>query len=471
MKGKKRTMAAALLLACFLAAGTGCATEPREAEPLPVTEEKPEPNPAEGVPTQEKAPAAEEPSEETASQPEQQPLPSSETAPTAETVSVPANQPYELFSIQSSLVQAELWTQGSDTEEFRSATITDAASLEQIRQTINSLEEQPGGSRPDTPSPGPWTGQLDLTLADGSQYSYGLWMAPDSQDLVLDATIWVDASGQNRPAARTDYTAPGTDLRQLLDQLIQQQGEPMVSMDPKTWVAEGMCYLLCDNQNRLAVWLDGNPFAGIQELEPLEAEQLGQRKDGWELRLTGEYTPLRYELYENGLKVEYYNTGVTYTYRLTAAQRQQLDTACAKDAHANRMVFPIGQPNDAFAAYFVGQSYLAPVSTSQVGIYNVTFEPGCRNNWHIHHAKEGGGQILLCLAGEGWYQEWGKAPQRLHPGDVVNIPVGVKHWHGAAADSWFSHLAVEVPAVEGSNEWLEAVDDAAYGALSEAQPQ
>lgn len=147
------------------------------------------------------------------------------------------------------------------------------------------------------------------------------------------------------------------------------------------------------------------------------------------------------------------------------------EPASAKDAHANRMVFPIGQPNDAFAAYFVGQSYLAPVSTSQVGIYNVTFEPGCRNNWHIHHAKEGGGQILLCLAGEGWYQEWGKAPQRLHPGDVINIPVGVKHWHGAAADSWFSHLAVEVPAVEGSNEWLEAVDDAAYGALSEAQPQ
>lgn len=330
MKGKKRTMAAALLLACFLAAGTGCATEPREGEPLPVTEEKPEPNPAEEVPTQEEASAAEEPSEETASQPEQQPLPSSETAPTAETVSAPANQPDELFSIQNSLVQAELWTQGSNTEEFRSAAITDAASLEQIRQAINSLEEQPGGSRPDTPSPGPWTGQLDLTLADGSQYSYGLWMAPDSQALVLDATIWVDASGQNRPAVRTDYTAPGTDLRQLLDQLIQQQGEPMVSMDPKTWMAEGMCYLLCDNQNRLAVWLDGNPFAGIQELEPLEAEQLGQRKDGWELRLTGEYTPLRYELYENGLKVEYYNTGATYTYRLTAAQRQQLDTACTK---------------------------------------------------------------------------------------------------------------------------------------------
>ena len=138
------------------------------------------------------------------------------------------------------------------------------------------------------------------------------------------------------------------------------------------------------------------------------------------------------------------------------------DAADAKTKHANEMVFPIGAPNDAFAKYFVGQSYLAPLSTVQVGIYNVTFEPGCRNNWHIHHAKSGGGQILVCVAGCGYYQEWGKPAQELHPGDVVNIPVGVRHWHGAAPDSWFSHLAVEVPGDETSNEWLEAVDNTVY---------
>lgn len=139
--------------------------------------------------------------------------------------------------------------------------------------------------------------------------------------------------------------------------------------------------------------------------------------------------------------------------------------ADAKAAHQQEMVFPIGAPNDGFAQYFSGQSYLAPVSTGQVGIFNVTFEPGCRNNWHIHHAKSGGGQILICVAGRGWYQEWGKAAQALSPGDVVNIPAGVKHWHGAAADSWFSHLAVEVPGEDGSNEWCEPVDDEAYGRL------
>ena len=138
------------------------------------------------------------------------------------------------------------------------------------------------------------------------------------------------------------------------------------------------------------------------------------------------------------------------------------DAADAKTKHANEMVFPIGAPNDGFAKYFVGQSYLAPLSTAQVGIYNVTFEPGCRNNWHIHHAKSGGGQILVCVAGCGYYQEWGKPARELRPGDVVNIPVGVKHWHGAAPDSWFSHLAVEVPGDETSNEWLEAVDSTTY---------
>ncbi len=136
-----------------------------------------------------------------------------------------------------------------------------------------------------------------------------------------------------------------------------------------------------------------------------------------------------------------------------------------KVLHQQQMVFPIGAPNDGFAQFFTGQSYLAPLSTSQVSIFNVTFEPGCRNNWHIHHAKSGGGQILICVAGRGYYQEWGQQARELHPGDIVNIPAGVKHWHGAAPDSWFSHLAVEVPTSEGSNEWLEPVDEKTYGQL------
>ena len=134
----------------------------------------------------------------------------------------------------------------------------------------------------------------------------------------------------------------------------------------------------------------------------------------------------------------------------------------AKAAFQRKMIFPIGEPNTAYAQYFTGNSYLAPVSREQVNISNVTFEPRCRNNWHIHHAKNGGGQILVCVAGHGYYQEWGKPAQELRPGDVVNIPVGVKHWHGAAPDSWFSHLAVEVPGDETSNEWLEAVDNTVY---------
>lgn len=133
-----------------------------------------------------------------------------------------------------------------------------------------------------------------------------------------------------------------------------------------------------------------------------------------------------------------------------------------KEMHAASMIFPIGQPNDAYARYFTGRSYLAPLSEEQVGVYNVTFEPGCRNNWHIHHAKTGGGQILICVSGRGFYQEWGKQAQELFPGDVINIPAGVKHWHGAAPYSWFSHLAVEVPGEETENEWLEPVDEAAY---------
>ena len=133
-----------------------------------------------------------------------------------------------------------------------------------------------------------------------------------------------------------------------------------------------------------------------------------------------------------------------------------------KDRFQNTIFFPIGAPNDAYAKYFIGQSYLAPVSTEQVPIFNVTFEPGCRNNWHIHHAKKGGGQMLICVGGRGYYQEWGKDPVELTPGTVVNIPTDVKHWHGAAPDSWFSHLAVEVPGEGNSNEWCEPVTDEEY---------
>lgn len=147
---------------------------------------------------------------------------------------------------------------------------------------------------------------------------------------------------------------------------------------------------------------------------------------------------------------------------------EKQEDGSGKARHAASMIFPIGEPNDGFARYFTGQSYLAPVSSEQVGIFNVTFEPGCRNNWHIHHADKGGGQILICIAGDGWYQEWGKEARKLSPGDVVNIPAGVRHWHGAAKDSWFSHLAIEVPGENTANEWCEAVSEEAYGKLPEA---
>ena len=136
-----------------------------------------------------------------------------------------------------------------------------------------------------------------------------------------------------------------------------------------------------------------------------------------------------------------------------------------KQAHADSMIFPIGAPNDGFAQYFSGKSYLAPLATGLMGIFNVTFEPSCRNNWHIHHAKNGGGQILICTAGEGWYQEDGKEPVSLVAGNVITIPANVKHWHGAKKDRWFSHIAVEVSGEDTYNEWLEPVDDEYYKTL------
>ncbi len=137
----------------------------------------------------------------------------------------------------------------------------------------------------------------------------------------------------------------------------------------------------------------------------------------------------------------------------------------ARGKFEQEMIFPIGAPNDAYAEYFVGQSYLAPISEEQVKIANVTFEPGCRNNWHIHHASKGGGQMLIGVAGHGWYQEEGKPAQEILPGMVIHIPANVKHWHGAAMDSWFAHLAFELDGENTSNEWLEPVSDEEYNSL------
>lgn len=129
-------------------------------------------------------------------------------------------------------------------------------------------------------------------------------------------------------------------------------------------------------------------------------------------------------------------------------------------------VFPMGEENTAYEKYFIGQSYLNMLSTEQVVIGNVTFEPGCRNNWHIHHATSGGGQMLLVTAGEGYYQEWGQPVRELHPGDIVHIPPNVKHWHGAKENHWFQHLAIEVPGTNCENEWYEIVSDEIYNQLS-----
>ncbi|MBD5235050.1 MAG: gamma-carboxymuconolactone decarboxylase [Barnesiella sp.] len=141
------------------------------------------------------------------------------------------------------------------------------------------------------------------------------------------------------------------------------------------------------------------------------------------------------------------------------------EAADARAQHERELIFPIGAPNTAYAQYFTGNSYLAPVSTEQVQFFNVTFEPRCRNNWHVHRSTEGGGQMLVGVAGRGWYQEEGKPAVEILPGTVIHIPANVKHWHGAAADSWFSHLAFEIPGKDTSNEWLEPVSDEEYDNL------
>lgn len=139
-----------------------------------------------------------------------------------------------------------------------------------------------------------------------------------------------------------------------------------------------------------------------------------------------------------------------------------------KEEFNRQNVFGLGQENTAYAQFFIGNSYLNPLTVpgeTAVFLANVTFESGCRNNWHIHHARRGGGQILICTAGSGWYQEEGKEAVSLEPGTVITIPAEVKHWHGAKADRWFSHIAVEVPGEETGNEWCEPVDDETYGKL------
>ena len=169
--------------------------------------------------------------------------------------------------------------------------------------------------------------------------------------------------------------------------------------------------------------------------------------------------------------------GVTDAQAKAIVRRVQLPRNPA-DLPADWSPIPVGEPNTAYAKYFIGNSYLHKLTLDQVPAFGVAFEPGCRNNWHIHHAKtgispersehcaamslEGCGQMLIVTAGEGFYQEWGKPARRLKKGDTVNIPANVKHWHGAAPDSWFQHIALEVPGTEQSNEWCEPVDDAAY---------
>lgn len=139
-----------------------------------------------------------------------------------------------------------------------------------------------------------------------------------------------------------------------------------------------------------------------------------------------------------------------------------------KDEFDKINVFGLGQPNEAFAKYFSGNSYLNPlakIDEAKLSLANVTFEPGCRNNWHIHKSSKGGGQLLICTAGNGWYQEFGKDAVSLKPGMVITIPSNVKHWHGAKKDSWFSHIAMEIPGEDTSNEWCEPVSDEDYARL------
>ena len=154
--------------------------------------------------------------------------------------------------------------------------------------------------------------------------------------------------------------------------------------------------------------------------------------------------------------------GDTEAWRMAKATAEVYGEVFNEGAPMEEIAFPVGQPNSAYAKFFTGNSWLAPLSGGKVPLANVTFEPRCRNNWHIHHK---GGQVLICVGGQGWYQEWGKPARQLNPGDVVEIPAEAKHWHGASADSWFQHIAFSVPEKNASTEWLEPVTDEEYDKL------
>ncbi len=154
--------------------------------------------------------------------------------------------------------------------------------------------------------------------------------------------------------------------------------------------------------------------------------------------------------------------GAPESYRASKAIAEVLGEPFDEGKPVEQMMFPQGDLNTAYAPYFIGNSYLAPLLSEGLPMSNVTFEPRCRNNWHVHHK---GGQILICVGGEGWYQEWEKPARKLRPGDVVNIPAEVKHWHGATADSWFQHIAIAVPAENATTDWLEPVTDEVYNKL------
>ncbi len=196
-------------------------------------------------------------------------------------------------------------------------------------------------------------------------------------------------------------------------------------------------------------------LAGIDDVDPqLQAHLATCVKVGWTHEQLFEYADVI-----GGCLGKKYGSNAKKQVRIVLKQ-----AAVSREEEMNNLDIPfgLGEFNKAYAQYFKGNSYLNRLSTDQVSVANVTFEPACRNNWHIHHAEQGGGQILLCTFGEGWYQEWGKEARSLKAGDVVNIPAGVKHWHGAKKDSWFTHIAIEVPAKNGSNEWLEPISDEDY---------
>ena len=136
-----------------------------------------------------------------------------------------------------------------------------------------------------------------------------------------------------------------------------------------------------------------------------------------------------------------------------------------KEEYAATLMFPLGEYHPEFDRYFTGVVYIQPVSDEQIHMSNLTFEPGCRNHWHVHKAEQGGGQMLLCTGGRGWYQAWGEEAVPMTPGTVVHIPPGVKHWHGAANDSWFSHLAIEIEGVNTGADWYDPVSEEEYQKL------